>query len=687
MKKILAQLALLVSICAAGVTAFAGGPLNLAGSAGRTPVTYPNGGQSINMNLDQGNLGSRTKAQADAIFNQAFALWNNVSTSTVTLNRGPDLPVDVTAANYTTYLSRYSDGLNPVIYDTDGSITDSLFGVGAKNNILGFAGSAFFSSTATYAEGEAVINGFISISDNTLLVVLTHEIGHFIGLDHAQLDNTQGLASANYVLMYPIAFRSLASLHEDDTAAISALYPTGISAAYGTLTGVFTQVNATPILGANIWVRETTSGKVYSAVSDFLTEGTGFYRMLLPPGTYTLNAESIQTNFTGGSSVGPYSDTSSSPSFLAPHPITPVAFQGSTPGPASTFRITAGCAANITFKLDGTGAVNSTTCLNSVPVAQNGSVSTPSNVPVNGIAAVTDADNDPLTYRIVTQGTRGAATMNASTGAFTYTPLGTSSGSDSFTFAANDGTVDSNIATISVTISNVAPVIGTLTATPQTLLDNASSQLQAVASDSDGPSALSYQWTILSGGGSLNNSALANPIYTPANVSASTTVTINVAVSDGATTTNRSITLTVNDAGLPLSISTTSLASGTVGVAYSQALAATGGITPYTWSVISGSLPAGLSLNTATGVISGTPTAAGSSSFTVRVSDANATTANRSLTLTINAALPPPPSADFVWVEDAVPAGGILAGDLEGWNFISSNPASIFSIACLFFSL
>ena len=289
MNKYLAQLSLFVSICLGGATAFAGGPLNLAGSAGHTPVTYPNGGQNITMNLDQGNLGSRTKAQTDALLTQAFGLWNNVSTTTVALNRGADLPVDVTAANYNTYLSKYSDGLNPVIYDTDGSITDDLFGVGAKNSILGFAGSAYFSLTATYAEGEAVINGFLSISDNTLVVVLTHELGHFVGLDHTQLDNTQGLASSNYALMYPIAFRSLTTLHEDDTAAISALY-NGYQRSVRHADWRIHANQCHPILGANIWVKET-DGQGIQLCSDFL-KGTGFYRCCCRP-ALILNAESF----------------------------------------------------------------------------------------------------------------------------------------------------------------------------------------------------------------------------------------------------------------------------------------------------------------------------------------------------------------------------------------------------------
>ncbi|HZY05685.1 MAG TPA: Ig domain-containing protein, partial [Anaeromyxobacteraceae bacterium] len=73
----------------------------------------------------------------------------------------------------------------------------------------------------------------------------------------------------------------------------------------------------------------------------------------------------------------------------------------------------------------------------------------------------------------------------------------------------------------------------------------------------------------------------------------------------------------------PPGVSTSSLPWGTTGVAYSATLSASGGTTPYSWSVSAGSLPAGLSLAAATGIISGTPAAAGSSSFTVRVADAS----------------------------------------------------------------
>ena len=73
----------------------------------------------------------------------------------------------------------------------------------------------------------------------------------------------------------------------------------------------------------------------------------------------------------------------------------------------------------------------------------------------------------------------------------------------------------------------------------------------------------------------------------------------------------------------PVAISTSSLPGGTAGVAYNATLTATGGTTPYAWAISGGALPAGLSLNTSTGVITGTPTTAGTSTFTARVTDSS----------------------------------------------------------------
>ena len=81
----------------------------------------------------------------------------------------------------------------------------------------------------------------------------------------------------------------------------------------------------------------------------------------------------------------------------------------------------------------------------------------------------------------------------------------------------------------------------------------------------------------------------------------------------------------------PLAITTTALPAGTVGAAYSANLAATGGVSPYTWS---GSLPSGLSIS-ASGTISGTPTAGGTQMASLTVKDSSGTTASSSLSLTV----------------------------------------------------
>jgi hypothetical protein len=84
-----------------------------------------------------------------------------------------------------------------------------------------------------------------------------------------------------------------------------------------------------------------------------------------------------------------------------------------------------------------------------------------------------------------------------------------------------------------------------------------------------------------------------------------------------------------------LGISTSSLKAGTVGKKYSAAVKASGGKKPYSWSITSGSLPEGLTLDGTTGKITGTPTAAGSSELTFQVTDPLGGKGEKTLTLTI----------------------------------------------------
>jgi hypothetical protein len=89
---------------------------------------------------------------------------------------------------------------------------------------------------------------------------------------------------------------------------------------------------------------------------------------------------------------------------------------------------------------------------------------------------------------------------------------------------------------------------------------------------------------------------------------------------------------------MAITISPTSLPQATKGSAYSQTLTASGGTAPYTYAVISGALPTGLSLSSG-GVISGTPTVAGYFSFTVRATDSVAATGSRAYTLYVSGVL------------------------------------------------
>jgi hypothetical protein len=86
-----------------------------------------------------------------------------------------------------------------------------------------------------------------------------------------------------------------------------------------------------------------------------------------------------------------------------------------------------------------------------------------------------------------------------------------------------------------------------------------------------------------------------------------------------------------------ITVNPPTLPNGTVGTPYNQAVSATGGTAPYTFSVSSGALPTGLVLNPTTGVISGTPTTAATFNFTITAADANGCLGSRPYTITMAA--------------------------------------------------
>ncbi len=140
-----------------------------------------------------------------------------------------------------------------------------------------------------------------------------------------------------------------------------------------------------------------------------------------------------------------------------------------------------------------------------------------------------------------------------------------------------------------------------------------------------------YTWTISAGSLPPGLSLVGSAITGTPTATGTSSFTLKVTDSSSHTATaNLSITI----ASGTVTITTTAPPNGAVGIAYSYSLAATGGTPPYTWSIISGSLPPGLGLTS--NVISGTPTAAGTSSFTVKVTDSASNTATAVLSITIN---------------------------------------------------
>ena len=250
----------------------------------------------------------------------------------------------------------------------------------------------------------------------------------------------------------------------------------------------------------------------------------------------------------------------------------------------------------------------------------------------------------PYTWAI--KGCSGACNTGlgfASSGILSGTPA--NAGTSAFIFAVTDARGQTASASLNIAIATAtAPANTPLTITsPSTLPAGVVSTFYSAALAATGGTS-PYTWSITGCSGSCNTGLgfNASGVLSGTPVNAGTSAFSFVVTDAKGQTASASRSLTIGTGtSTPASLSITSpstLSSGAVSTAYSTSLAATGGTTPYTWSIKSCSgVCNGLSLSPG-GVLSGTPTSSGTSTYVVGVTDAAGQTASASLSLTIAAA-------------------------------------------------
>jgi len=342
----------IVALALAGGAARAGGPLVVTTDG--VPVGWDTT-SPIPYHTDLGTLGVLSNASATAMVDRLFGTWAGLPTVTIRFARTGTTAVNVDVTNFGPYLGPYGGATAPrhenvVVFDADGSIFDTLFGVGT--GVVGFAGPAFLSNGTTtvpiddpvppgaaIVEGLAFLNGkWIDgiddpanrngeMSQPRFEAVIVHELGHFSGLDHTQIHGLYGPPSSDSFqlttpieTMFPFAVdETQATPGRDDVVALSTLYPTpAFAASTGRITGRVLTADGVPLSGVDVIARNVADdADAISYVSGATLVRPGEYTLagLTPGARYTVEVQEIDAFHSGGSRVGPFS-----PPMLVPGP-------------------------------------------------------------------------------------------------------------------------------------------------------------------------------------------------------------------------------------------------------------------------------------------------------------------------------------------------------------------------------
>jgi hypothetical protein len=357
-------------------TAWCGGPLQVAGPASAHeghPFRWDTAGP-VAYRTDLGPLGKLANSQAVSRVEALFRVWEDVPTASIAFTRAGNITGvsdgDVSSATELdlAFGSCESGAQSPIVFDANGAILQQL---GIDPGVVGFA---FIckrdDATARIQAAGVVLNGrWIdgSVLNNELTdaefdAVFIHEFGHFIGLDHSQINREcLGSCTADALQGLPTMFPFLLSdqqrsLAPDDIAWVSTLYPhSSFATAYGTIKGyVLFPDGISHAQGVNVIARAMDDSATpvneslavaVSVVSGFRFTGNpgqsvtatylpcvpasacpsgfaannvggsafgsrnplfiGYYEMAVPAGTYTVQVETVEFAFQAGSSVGP----------------------------------------------------------------------------------------------------------------------------------------------------------------------------------------------------------------------------------------------------------------------------------------------------------------------------------------------------------------------------------------------